>query len=340
MMRAFLVACAVVAISAFAGCNALIGLGEPTVGGEADGSLLDGAIEGPDAPANGEAGVTWPAPCSAQNECPSGTICDPYYQLCEPTCSGDQVKPCPSNAGCFRLVDAGVAGDCVAGDYVCLGSVTFDSPTAPLIHVALLLTDVPSDAPPPLATVRACAKNDAACANPVATSTSDALGRAEFVLPTGAHGFDGYLDITGTSSTGEPLMEQLFYNSAPWTSDVQQYVTVGSASSTQTGWPATFDPARAQMIVLAVACSFTPAFGALLAVSAADSRTTIAYPEGLGFSYDAGFPAQDNNALAYVANVPGAGTTLTTTYQGVRVGTMDVVLRPGVIVIAYLEPTP
>jgi hypothetical protein len=62
-------------------------------------------------------------------------------------------------------------------------------------------------------------------------------------------------------------------------------------------------------------------------------------PTGLS-TKETSFPPSAYNALAYVANVPGSTTALTMSFQGAQVGTMNVALRPGASVVAFLSPTP
>jgi hypothetical protein len=112
----------------------------------------------------------------------------------------------------------------------------------------------------------------------------------------------------------------------------------------------TTDPSRGRLWITGEGCSSTPAFGATLSVSGSDSETLIAMADGI--SVDPGlnvFPANTSTlaplvpgvwAYALVNDVPVGTTTLTTTYSGSRVGTMQVSIRPGAITSVVLAPTP
>ena len=68
--------------------------------------------------------------------------------------------------------------------------------------------------------------------------------------------------------------------------------------------------------------------------------TRVGYVGGSGIDVVAtSFPLYDA-ARAYAVNVPGAAATLTTTYGGLTVNRLDVVLRPDVLVMARLDPAP
>jgi hypothetical protein len=381
-------------VAVVAACNAIIGLGEPSVSSgvaldasaleasapEAsaldsaiddstfEASALDSAIDAAAvdasaldaAPGDGEAADdddgaptdgggrtdgSWPARCTSQDACAPGSVCDPLFGLCGPTC--DPSSPsCPPATACWQQLPD--AGDCVGADYMCLGSVTYPAPAVSWINFGLYVYDVSSgqSVPAPGLTVRACGKTDAACSNPVAAGTTDASGLVLLVLPSAGAGFDGYFDLTGPSAAGPaPIQEMLLWFSFPLTADRNVEMLVSTVSAAQAYWPATMDPSRAQLEIGATACYSTAAFGASLSVSAADSHTVMVYlgSSGTVAPDDGGFPTTSlygNLSDIDVANVPGPSTTLTTWYQGARVGTMNVLLRPGVMVLAYLNPTP
>ena len=88
------------------------------------------------------------------------------------------------------------------------------------------------------------------------------------------------------------------------------------------------------------ACRGTPAYGASLAVSSADAATRLGYVGASGIVAGASSFPSTNDAMAYVTNVPGAATSLVTTYAGQTVNTLEVALRPSVLVAVVLAPTP
>ena len=82
------------------------------------------------------------------------------------------------------------------------------------------------------------------------------------------------------------------------------------------------------------------ACGASLAGASADGSTKVGYVGASGIEAGASpFPVSEE-ALAYVVNVPGTTTTLTTTYGGQTGNGLDGVLRPDVVVTVYLKASP
>jgi hypothetical protein len=239
-----------------------------------------------------------------------------------------------------------VSGSCVGPDYQCLGEVpTPPAPTSTYFSVINTYVDVSSGVPVPAAglTVNVCAKTDAPCASPEDTATTDESGGVSLTVPAGPSGFDGYFDVTGPSGDGGTILETLVFSGQPVVADGYGPTTnVMTAAALQQSVAAlgTLDPTRAQVLVADEACRSTPAFGASLAVSSADGATKVGYVGASGIVAGAStFPVNDE-ALAYVVNVPGGATTLTTTYGGQMVNELDVVLRPDVLVSVYLVASP
>jgi hypothetical protein len=253
------------------------------------------------------------------------------------------MQPCTASTFCVLSTPGVLTGNCIGPDYECLGNVpTPPVPTATYFTIIQPYLDGSSGTAIPAVglTVNACSTTDAPCASPVAGGMTNPSGDATLSVPSG---FDGYFDVTGPSGDGGSIVETLVFASEPvLAGGFVAPTTVLTAAALQQSVAAlgTLDPTRAQLIVNDQACRSTPAFGASLAVSSADGATKVGYVGASGIDTGAStFPVNDE-ALAYVVNVPGATTTLTTTYEGQTVNDLAVVLRPNVLVVVVLGPTP
>jgi hypothetical protein len=352
--------------AALAACDTLIGLSEPTVSDQDAGAdawtpdALGTDVQAVDVPPErAEAGdvvdapasdrdsepdaTAWPPACAPDGACSSTSLCIPPYGLCEPFCS--PVAPCPATAYCVTPDDSGSAfGGCVAGDYGCLGSVKYPPQSGPTVDVSVTLLDalggLAAQVPGGIL-VSACDAKDLPCANPLATATTDDAETVTLHLPNAGDGFHGYLDLTGSSFT-----EQLVYWSHPITSG-NLAILVGNSLVYQYAFPSA-TTTRGRLWIIAEGCVGTPAFGASFALSNTDPQTVLeVYGGGTTIVPDAdAFPptqwAIGTSLVAYgfADNAPTGPMTVTTTYAGKRVGTMQVDLRAGAVVEAVLTPTP
>jgi hypothetical protein len=99
------------------------------------------------------------------------------------------------------------------GDWSCVGNVPTETASQTSIDITANIVDFATGAAPASTlNVKACAsKTDNVCATPVATTTSDATGKAVISIPlTGGRGFAGYLEVTGTN-----YIRYLWYFSRP-----------------------------------------------------------------------------------------------------------------------------
>ena len=282
--------------------------------------------------------------CNDNQTCALPLTCDEVDLLCEPPC--DSTQTCGAGTFCVLSTAGSLTGNCVGPDYQCLGNVpTPPAPTSTYFTVTNTYLDVSSGVATPAVglTVKVCLATDAPCATPQDTSTTDASGHANLTVPAGASGFDGYFDVTGPSADGGTILETIVFSSVPvLASGYGPTTNVETAEAFQQSVAAlgTLDATRAQLIVVDDACRSTPAFGASLAVSSADSATKTGYVGASGIEAGASTFPVNAEALAYVVNVPGASTTLTTTFGGRVVNELDVVLRPNVLSTVFLDATP
>jgi hypothetical protein len=326
-----------------AACDALIGLSDPSVRADAAGDGRTGADAATDVLDldGGDTGPGRPTACLSMDACSSpGFTCVPQFNLCEPSCS--PLAPCASTSECIAANMGTALGVCEGADYDCLGSVSYAPQMGPTVDVTVTLVAVATSLAPNI-TVRACDTSDSVCAHPRAAGTTNANGVVALQLPNAGDGFRGYFDLTAPG-----MAEELQYWSFPLTPG-----TLTVLADIDGTWNNAFqatDPSRGRLWVTAEGCSWTPAFGATLSVSGSDSETVIAMVDGFQLDEDASvFPV---NSYEFVTNAPGlwayalvndvpVGTpTITTTYSGARVGTMQVITRPGVVTSVVLAPTP
>ena len=304
-------------------------------------SVADEGVEG-DAFAGSDAAVL--PECDLGKTCALPLVCDESDLLCEPAC--DATQPCGAGNFCRLATPGSVDGNCIGPDYECLGHVPpLPAPTATYFALTTTYLDVSSGSGVPAVglTVNACAKTDASCAAPVGTAMTGASGSALLEVPAGTVGFDGYLDVAGPSGDGGAILETLVFSSEPVLADGFGHttnVTTAAALQQSVAVLGALDPTRAQLLVFDEACRATPAFGASIAVSSADGASKVGYVGPTGIAAGASSFPVNAEALAYAVNVPGPTTTLTTTFGGQMVNTLDVVLRPNVLVTAYLTASP
>jgi len=337
-----------VAIFAIACDNHSGGGSFPEAGADAGADVRLEASPGTDAGTDGDAGgnadAAGPAECGFNMTCALPLTCDQTDFLCEPQCSSTQ--PCGAGTFC-RLTGAGsLGGNCVGPDYQCLGNVPAPpAPTTTYLTLTNTYLDVSGGVPIPAAglTVSACSSTDAPCAVPVATGVTSASGEVSLTVPAGSSGFDGYFDVTGPSGDGGTILETLVFSSQPLIASgfgPTTHVETAGALQQSVAALGTLDATRAQVMVVDEACRSTPAFGASVAASSADGATKVGYVGASGIVAGASTFPVNEEALAYVVNVPGSTTTLTTTYGGQTVNELVVVLRPNVLVAVVLDTSP
>lgn len=326
-----------------AACNAIIGLESPTVRAESGTDAVMDATAGSDAPdvqaasdssdgsEDSDAGSDddfVPSPCSSTGACAADLTCATQFGLCEPSCG--LLHACSQDAGwtCITPVDSGSAiGSCVGPDYACVGHVSY--PPVAGATVTLVVNVVTDQfAFTEGTTVAACAAMDPACATPLATGIVDATGVVTLVVPNSGQGFTGYLDAVLAGKN-----EQLTFWSRPLPSGPVNLFTIERYE-----WAYDFpdaDPSQGLLLVVAEACSSTPATTASLTLTGPDGGIGYEgplYPYSLASTYA--------YALLTMEDLSLGNWTATSVYGQARIGTMNVTVRSGVLTSAVLGPTP
>jgi hypothetical protein len=255
---------------------------------------------------------------------------------------------CSTNDDCRKRGAAFASAVCVAnacqvnGALSCIGSAKAQ-PTPPPGNVKITMSffdEVSNTKQLAGVTVRACSKLDVTCASPLpnSTATSDAQGNATFTLPAG---FDGYLEINGSST-----MSALWYFSPFPVTDGTYNVGLLSPNDfqliAQTSG-ATIDANAGHSFNLALDC--TAKYGTFTAGMSfdADKKTSGTRP----FYVINGLPsttatATDASGIGGFANLPPGVVTVTATLQstGARSGSASVLIRTGVITYSPIAPGP
>lgn len=149
-------------------------------------------------------------------------------------------------------------------------------PTLDPITFTMTVVEFLSETPYEGLTVKACARTDLDCTAPVGTATTDMNGTFTVTVPPGPNGFDGYVDLSGST-----LYPTLYYFLPP--------VIVGGnrgklrlpSSDTinllANGISVDLDPARGHLAMVPWDCTLSPAPGVSIAIDAADAQSTTFY---------------------------------------------------------------
>ena len=235
------------------------------------------------------------------------------------------------------------SSDAPAGaDWSCVGSVTLPTPVGTSCSLSMTLSDFATNAGVSGIAVKACAKSDATCANPIASGTTDANGAVTLTdVPLGVSGFDGYLDASGGG-----ILPTLVYRSIPASKGLAgahfPVLTSAEASGVATLLGTSIDATRGHVAGSAVDCSGNWPAGVMLGASTADASTRGFYLVGGAPSATAtATDANESNGGGYL-NLPVGTATVTAKVQatGVVSSSVDVQVRAGTMTLVYLFPTP
>jgi hypothetical protein len=279
--------------------------------------------------------------CDALTACQNDSACV-SFRTCLGMCPGPDVPSCNNACGTAnansKMVTACRNQNCAAecAEFSCVGKVTWAAPTSATATMQFTVADYQSGTAINGATVKACGTSDATCATPLSMQTSDASGMVKLTVPTAPGGIGAYLEIT---ANGYPV--HLNY---PWLAPdlnpdgANRVIPLVSGSllpllASSAG--KTIDMTMAQVIFLAVQCVDYNAPG--VSVSAG-SGTPIYIAGGLPSGTAT---ATDASGAGAVLNVtPATSTTIASTLNGNKYGSVNVVTRAGAVTALNVVPTP
>ncbi|MBK8259346.1 MAG: hypothetical protein IPK82_42665 [Polyangiaceae bacterium] len=235
-------------------------------------------------------------------------------------------------------------GACVPSDVSCLGSVVWDPPANADAEVTIAASDFITLGPLPGAIVKACSKDDAMCAAPIAQATADAGGIAKVTVPTVGAGFDGYFEVTSAGS-----LPTLMYINQPVIAPLELFTFLGPLDVVNDLFvsPVSIDPSRGFFSGSVFGCTGDYLGGAVFSIEPADASTVLGHalpsftaPVLLPNTIDPALTSSQAGGYAAV-NVPvGKAKVTATTIDGKVVADLDVWSRAGTATVTILSPAP
>ncbi len=226
------------------------------------------------------------------------------------------------------------------GPWSCLGRVELPQPRGATVPFELQLRDAGTNAPLAGVSARLCGRLDSTCATPTSAAvTSDAEGYAAFSV---ADNFDGYVEAQRPD-----YVNSLYY---PPPSFFRQgggrgpYVAIGTPATLESLAKlngSTRDPALGDALLYVLDCQGRPAGGVRLDADRVEPNTKPFYlvgrfPDANAAATDAttgsgGFVNAPIGLVAFEAVVAATGQ---------RVARVSLLVRPGQVTYAVLEPSP
>ncbi len=267
-------------------------------------------------------------PCGAQFRCWTPTK---HWSECSATA--------PAGTAAAELIRECARDSCpdwcsVGEHWRCSGLFEWQSPESSSAEVGVRWTSAENGAPLAGLSTRVCRTTDADCADPVATTTTDAQGWSRFELPLNAAGWVGFVRADGPGLFPElrtntmPLVEASSLTFvAPSTEMVTSILADAGAS---------LDPARGHVIVDARDCAGATAQAAVISVAAADSQSRTFHEVDGRFDFDAD---RTQRGIAGVVNVPPGDTLVSVVSQdGALLASSNVPVLAGIATYATLHP--
>jgi hypothetical protein len=196
--------------------------------------------------------------------------------------------------------------------------------------------------------VRACARLDVECTDPLDTQIADDTGTVTLRVHPGVVGFDGYLEFTkgALGGDGGEIYPALWFPVPPYIQGgdkgKSQFVSKSDFVALELITGITDDPTRGHLALNARDCSFTPAGGVAFSADKADSASRTFY--FINGNPDTSAKATDSQtAIGGIVNLK-AGLVLVTgklVEQQMRtIGEITFIVRPGTMTAAFFQPTP
>lgn len=224
-------------------------------------------------------------------------------------------------------------------EWACIGTNPTCTPTVTDLNVKITVMNGLSGGLLTGAVVKACAKTDETCATPLGAGaqTTAADGIANFTIPAGATGFDGYFEVNA-----DTYMPTLITPSYPLVESVALEARLaGTTIFTSTamniaGGP--LDANRGHMTIGAYTCAAdNDAPGVTVEIDTADQDTKLQYGGTLPSA--ANMATVGPKARAFLVNIPTGPATVTAQINNsCTIGSYSVLIRPGYITSLGLDP--
>jgi hypothetical protein len=296
--------------------------------------------------------------CSAARTCASDADCL-RLQVCRNNClSGSTTCPndcqtrfsgaAPKYAAWTQCTQSTCANACKVGtSWSCIEQPTpwpkpskFDD-----ISFSITAVDLLTEKPFSKVEVRACARLDVQCLQPLDTQIADDNGTVTLKVHVGTVGFDGYLEFTKGSlgGTGSAIYPALWFPVPPYiqggNKGKSQFVSADDFPALELITGVTDDPTRGHIALNARDCNFTPAGGVAFSSDKADADSRTFY--FINGNPDTSAKATDSQAaIGGIVNLkPGLVlVTGTLVAQQKKIGDLTFIVRPATMTTAFFLP--
>lgn len=256
--------------------------------------------------------------------------------------------------GAAGAAGTGGAAGAAPADFSCVPVTAVDpKPAGTSVTFDFFVTNYSGGTPLDGYVLKACKKDDAACATPLDTKTSDAMGKVTFTVAVDANsaGFDGYIDAT------DPAKAAMFY---PTLYAFGNHAAIGQLAGMSTWGVAVFptglfgaataiggvtvEKANGHGHVLHVTrdCNWAAATGVSVTPTAgADgAKTVIRYTAGSSLSKTA--TETSSSGAAFVFNVLAGNATVSASVAATStaLGSVTVPVRQDVLTVTSWYPKP
>lgn len=305
-------------------------------------------------------GVQWPSitedctACVNQACCDEGLACGDDAECkalrdCYAACADSDCYTTCTNAHPNGVAGSDAFASCRAtgcpqacANLSCVGSVQWNTPSDATYDLTVSFYELQSGSYLPDLDVKACALDDAACAAPLATGTTDSSGKVMMTVPSATQGIGVYFEVTGASVT--PTLAYLDFTDNVTSFKTGTFISPVLSASTTTLLASlmqvTLDPARGHVLFQVRDCTHNPFATGSVEVEQADAQSTTAYMKGSMPSTTA--TGTDPGGQGAVLNVPAGNATVLGYLEqgGTPFSEFSVVVRAGYMTTMNVVPTP
>ncbi|MEZ4392034.1 MAG: hypothetical protein R3A48_13130 [Polyangiales bacterium] len=238
-------------------------------------------------------------------------------------------------------------GDAAMGDagpdpYACLGMIPAPMATGTMSTLRARARNFANGAGMAGLTAKACGHADDTCATVLSMGTTDDMGYVTLTVPLSPTGFNGYIELTGGTGSGEVTPSRIFLNRPVTTTMAETGLLVIPR--------ATFNALGGALGAMLDSTHGAITFGVAHCVGAAEGATVSATPALMGataFYNVSGLPdpramATDATGQGGMLNVAPGTYTLTANRvtPAARIGSVEVSVRGGFVTAVTVVPSP